>query len=171
MNPRRWGRPGPVALAAVLVGGLGCGGVADSPAPPTTVVDSGGEPPLDSAAPDPPPVEHCTGGSPATGAHGYVADVRPILDVRCASCHTSSSNGGFSVPRTADGLVARAARGHAELPLIDPGLPEGSYLWRKLTNTHGEEGGDGDWMPRGGQRLDADECAIIEAWIAGGAAP
>jgi len=135
------------------------------------VLDDTGPPGGQDSGEAPPPVDYCAGGAPAGGPFGYNADVRPILDLRCATCHTTSSNGGFSVPDGADGLVERPARGHADLPLVRAGAPESSYLWLKMTNTHRDVGGAGDWMPRGGQRLDAEECAVVEGWILGGAEP
>jgi mono/diheme cytochrome c family protein len=50
----------------------------------------------------------------------------------------------------------------------EPGSPEKSYLYHKITGTQDEVGGSGERMPKGGQLSDA-EIATIRAWIAEGA--
>ena len=50
------------------------------------------------------------------------------------------------------------------MPLIDPGDPENSYLWRKIDGTHIAAGGAGATMPRTGS-IGKKKRDKIEAWI------
>jgi hypothetical protein len=51
---------------------------------------------------------------------------------------------------------------------IEPGSPERSYLYHKITGTQADVGGSGERMPKGGQLSDA-EIQTIRTWIAQGA--
>jgi hypothetical protein len=51
---------------------------------------------------------------------------------------------------------------------IEPGSPEISYLFHKISGTQASVGGSGARMPKGGQLSDA-EIQTLRDWIAQGA--
>lgn len=101
----------------------------------------------------------------------YEGEIQPIWDARC-SCHTQGGAGGLSLAAGSsyDNLVLVPAVGGAQVRVF-PGLPDESYVWRKLNDTHLEAGGSGLWMPLGGPPLPADDLDLIEAWILANAPP
>lgn len=96
----------------------------------------------------------------------YASDIQPIFDLNCVSCH---GLGGFA------GLDLRAGSSHASLvgttsteidmPRVDPGQPQTSWLYLKLTGTQTV----GDPMPYGGLPLPAATVELVEQWIVEGA--
>lgn len=115
-----------------------------------------------------------TGGTTTgAGAVDYEADIQPIWDAKCNSCHFAGGSASM-------GPVLTAGVSHANivdkqsptvaLPLVAPGDPDGSYLWHKLNGTQADVGGSGSPMPLG-VPLDADSLAKIEQWITDGAKP
>jgi hypothetical protein len=90
-----------------------------------------------------------------------------------ASCHGSFAQGGLEllagtsyaqlVGVAASNPVAAAA---GKVRVV-PGDPGASFLVQKLRGTLAA--GEGDAMPRVGTPLDADELALVEAWIQDGA--
>jgi len=65
--------------------------------------------------------------------------------------------------------VGQAAHEQPAMSRIDPGSPDTSYLWRKLSGTQVAAGGYGSQMPLAGGYLDADTMGHLEAWIQAGA--
>jgi hypothetical protein len=96
----------------------------------------------------------------------FATDIQPIFDLNCVGCH---GLGGFA------GLDLRAGFSLASLvgvtatesamPRIDPGSPQTSWLYLKLTGAQTV----GDPMPRGGFPLPAADVALVEQWIVEGA--
>jgi hypothetical protein len=88
----------------------------------------------------------------------FEQDVRPIFKAYCLDCH-----GGNEKPKGKLDLRLRrfAERGGESGPAIVPGKPEESYLLERLRQ--GE-------MPPGEKKVPADQIALVERWIAGGAA-
>ena len=56
----------------------------------------------------------------------------------------------------------------AMIPQVDPGTPDGSYMWHKLSGTQTLAGGGGGTMPSGGA-LCVGEFQTIYSWILAGA--
>ncbi|MEM6929214.1 MAG: hypothetical protein AAF602_19905, partial [Myxococcota bacterium] len=54
---------------------------------------------------------------------------------------------------------------------IEPGDPDNSYIWRKISNTHIAAGGAGNRMPPSGGGLPLVTREIWETWIFEGAVP
>ena len=52
------------------------------------------------------------------------------------------------------------------MPLITPGKPEESYLWRKVMGDHKDVGGVGARMPPT-EPLHTAELDLLRAWIVG----
>lgn len=98
----------------------------------------------------------------------FTADVNPILQAACGTCHVSGSSGNFNMSDGLSDLVGVASN-QSTLPYVAAGDSQGSYLFLKITNTHMMVG-SGVQMPLGGM-LPQDDINTINAWIAGGAKP
>lgn len=109
-------------------------------------------------------------GTPSSGAAevqdriSFNRDVRPILSNNCFQCHGPDAGTREADLRfdTQQGLFADLDGA----PLIDPGDPENSELFYRITAEHGS-----DKMPPvdSGLALTADQVATIEQWIREGA--
>lgn len=96
------------------------------------------------------------------GAHGCAV----------ATCHGDNGEGGLSLTAGESyanlvGVAATNAIAAAGTLRVAPGDPANSFLARKLRGTLTP--GEGDAMPLVGAPLDAEEIALVEAWIAAGA--
>lgn len=118
-------------------------------------------------------------GAVVVGASGAAAEdgidfarrIQPILNVTCVSCHLHGQEiGNLDLgPETAwDSLVGIWST-QANMPRVDPGNPETSYLWHKLNGTHRQAGGHGERMPPEGAPLSARQLLLIRGWIEAGA--
>ena len=100
---------------------------------------------------------------PSNGAPTYAADVAPILNQKCVSCH------GRFLPQKGLRLHTREAifKGGDNGMVVVAGSPQGSPLYTALKLPPM----DPRHMPpvAGGQTLSAVEIATIREWIAGGA--
>jgi Protein of unknown function (DUF1553)/Protein of unknown function (DUF1549)/Planctomycete cytochrome C len=100
-------------------------------------------------------------GSISARAHAgltFERDVRPILKEYCLDCH----GGGESIKGKLDLRLKRfIERGGKSGPAIVAGKPEESYLLVRLK--------EGD-MPPGEKKVPPEKIAVIERWVAGGAA-
>lgn len=96
----------------------------------------------------------------------FDADVAPILAARC-SCHDGGAGGLTLGDDAYDALVGAPARG-IDMPYVEPGDVEGSYLVHKLRGTQADVGGGGELMPIGGALSEA-QIETIEQWIDAGA--
>src|SRR6218665_773673 len=91
----------------------------------------------------------------------FSADVKPILNSKCISCHGGvKAKGGFSL------LFQEEAMGKTESgnPAIIPGDPDGSEFIRRLTAKDPEER-----MPYKNEPLSKEEISILNSWIKQGA--
>ena len=105
----------------------------------------------------------CAAFAQAPGLTGrkldFGRDIHPVLNARCANCHSQSlRQGGLSVS-TVDDLKKGGVSGAA----IQPGNSEGSLLMDRIT------GKKPPLMPMGGQPLSDREIAMIRDWIDRGA--
>lgn len=133
----------------------------------TAAEDTGADDPADSGAAD--SGDPDTGSAPPALSHAQV--VQPIWDRACVHCHDSGGDAGLSlVAENAYADLVGVPSTQADLPLVSPGDPEGSYLWHKLAGTQDLVGGGGSLMPEG-MDLTSDELATIQRWIREGAAP
>ena len=95
---------------------------------------------------------------------------RQVFAPSCAPCHTERASGGFSL-RLRDELHTTLLAPSTQLPSmprVAAGDLDGSYLWRKLNNSHEEAGGLGEQMPLSGA-VTAEQLALLELWIVNGA--
>lgn len=104
---------------------------------------------------------------------GFAADVLPLLKSRCLMCHLpGAENGGLSLhPKTAYDSLVGAKSTESGLLRVEPGKPEASYLYLKLTGEHLKAGGNGERMPFGEPALPAADIERVRAWIEAGAKP
>lgn len=119
-------------------GPMGPGGMGRFAAPPPEVA----------------PAPTATPGGPATVR--YRAEIQPIFDRRCVSCHGGAA--GLWLDRY-ERVMAGSARG----PVVVPGDPEASELYLRITGRRQPA------MPLGGPSLPSEEIARIRRWIAEGA--
>lgn len=134
------------------------GGDGDGDGDPSGDGDGDGDPLCFITAPLP--------ADPTFGAH-----IWPILENRCGTmgCHQN-----LSAPLMPDAAMAYAnllsmPAAMAMANYVEPGDPDGSYLWHKVAGTFTSvQGGGGSTMPFGGQ-LCATELQVIYAWILDGA--
>ncbi len=97
-------------------------------------------------------------------------DLVALLAVECAPCHTDRVSGELSL-RDDAGLHDRLLAASFQAPgvaRVVPGDPDAIYLWLKLNGRQGEVAGLGEPMPADGS-LDAEQLALVEAWILAGA--
>jgi len=86
----------------------------------------------------------------------FEADVLPILNAHCLQCH-----GGVHQRNGLDlRALAAVQQGGKSGPVVVPGMPDDSLLWKKL---------QADEMPKTDNKVSAANKAIIQAWIAVGA--
>lgn len=99
------------------------------------------------------------------------AEVWPILENRCGTmgCHQNLSAPLMPDQATAYANLVSMPAAAAAANYIEPGDPDGSYLWHKIVGTPSSvPGGGGLTMPVGGQ-LCGVEFQAIYAWILDGA--
>jgi hypothetical protein len=91
----------------------------------------------------------------------FNADIRPILEARCFSCHGAKAQiHGLRLDRKADALKG----GNSGVPSVVPGDSERSLMIRYVSGADPEI-----VMPPAGPRLTAEQIALLRAWIDGGA--
>ena len=98
--------------------------------------------------------------------------IAPLLEVNCGGCHDAESPSGELplVGEDAFSALLQAADGRPDLKRIEPGVPDQSYLWLKLTNAPDLEGSPMPTSPLTGWRpLSSAELDDIRAWIENGA--
>ncbi len=113
----------------------------------------------DLAAQNPP--QDDAAESSASQPIDFARDVRPLLATHCYRCHgKDSQESGFRLDRKQDAF----AGGYAGEPVIVPGKPEESWLWRRIS------GNEPDYqMPPEGEPLADKDAEIIRRWIQAGA--
>jgi hypothetical protein len=88
-----------------------------------------------------------------------IAAVQAIFDESCTLCHDASDD--TLNLEDASALISRPSS--TGKPLVDPGNPNGSYLYLKLV---GAEGIEGEAMPLGEDPLPVDKLTVVQQWIA-----
>lgn len=96
----------------------------------------------------------------------FEVDVYPIILGEC-SCHLANMPGGLPMPNAAAAYanLVDVASIQVQLDRVEPGDPQASHLYKKITNTQAF----GAPMPSLGPLLTSDQVMIIETWILGGA--
>ena len=90
----------------------------------------------------------------------FASEVYPVFEKRCFACHgPEKQKSGLRL----DGK-ATALKGGKSGPVIQPGDPDASPLFRRVSSADNDE-----VMPPRGERLTVEQQALIRAWIAQGA--
>ena len=93
----------------------------------------------------------------------YYKDVRPIFQQHCQGCHQpAKAQGGYVMTGHADLLK----KTDSDEPGVVPGQPDKSALYQQII----PHGGKPPQMPRGKDPLSSRDVAIVQKWIAQGAA-
>ena len=85
----------------------------------------------------------------------FERDIRPIFAARCLGCHNGARQSG--------GLRLDQREAAVRDSIIIPGRAAESHLYQRITTTGAEA------MPPTGERLTADQTALIREWIEAGA--
>jgi hypothetical protein len=110
----------------------------------------------------------------------FDAEIQPILDEHCVmACHEPDGEWGFLLDMSGsayEAIVGVPSPQFWDMSIIEPGEPNASYLWHKISGTQASIGGSGLMMPkpRAGMQatvLTAEQLATIEQWILAGAPP
>ncbi len=96
-----------------------------------------------------------------------------IISIRCG-CHDPFEQAGGMFDLTEeddayDTLVGTPSIDVPSLNRIEPGDPDASYAFLKVTNRQSEVGGAGNRMPPTGFALPEDDIDLIREWIEDGA--
>ncbi len=169
----RWNAPNlpsvlSLALTTTLSAGvLGCTGPNTDPEPVEADADVDADTDADSDTDVDADTDADTDSDPpgTTGCE----EAQVAMDASCTVCH------GGAVPQAGLDLtdIAMAVdrpSTQAPLDLVEPGVPDDSYLVLKMRGTHLDAGGSGTEMPPPGlPDFTPDALADVEAWVAGGA--
>ena len=110
------------------------------------------------------------------GEVSFSEDIAPIFAALCNDCHHPGAALPVDFTNPFDpetGIVDRpntwVPNGSQQTLLVDPGNPDNSFLLVKIEAEELDSHVDGSPMPLLLPRLDADELAAVERWIADGA--
>ena len=99
--------------------------------------------------------------SSSTFAVDFKKDIKPLLESRCVSCHSSSKQKGNL---NLSSLLA-STKGGDSGPAIIPNNTDESLLLERISLPHDDE----EIMPPKGSPLNSEEIALFEEWIENGA--
>ena len=96
----------------------------------------------------------------------YNKNILPILEARCWDCHGKGvAKGGVAFDHVAELIVKEPLVKSKQVPIILVGKPASSAMVKAIQKPMTAKG----HMPPKGERLTADQIALIEAWIQQGA--
>lgn len=105
-----------------------------------------------------------------TAMPSLATDVAPIFTQRCVMCHIAgAAQGGLDLYSNLWAATVSVKSTESSLNLVEPGDPQKSYLYLKLTGEQLTAGGSGAQMPFQAGQLDAAQLELIRSWIAQGA--
>jgi hypothetical protein len=97
-------------------------------------------------------------------------DVLPILNQYCVMCHLpGAEQADLRLYPDAWAALVGTPSTQSELALVEPGVPDQSYLFLKLTDEQETAGGSGLQMPFQQGPLDPAQIDVIRLWIEQGA--
>jgi hypothetical protein len=100
----------------------------------------------------------------------FAADVEPILTQHCVMCHLpGAAQGDHSLYPDAWASMVNVPSVQSPMRLVEPGKPEASYSYLKLTGEHLDAGGSGEIMPFPNGPLSTEEIGVFRLWIEQGA--
>jgi len=98
------------------------------------------------------------------------SDLAPIMTQRCVMCHIAgAAQGGLDLYTNLWSSIVNVKSTQSALNLVEPGDPDKSYFYLKLTGAQLSAGGSGEQMPFQAGQLDAGQLELIRSWIAQGA--
>lgn len=110
------------------------------------------------------------------GPISFAADIKPIFDSKCISCHHPDSAIDVDLTNPFDpehGIIERentwVPAGSEQTLIVDPGNLDNSFLIKKVEGDSLEDHKDGGPMPMEVARVTADELERIKQWIQDGA--
>jgi hypothetical protein len=111
---------------------------------------------------------------PAAAEVSFANEIQPIFTTSCAlsGCHAGNSpqqGMNLSAGQAFANIVGVHSKEAPSLNRIEPGDPQKSYLWHKISGTQSTVGGSGGRMPFGRAPLPDDQIAKIQQWIQQGA--
>lgn len=98
-------------------------------------------------------------GATAAAEIDFSRDIQPVFTRHCAKCHIEKREGGLRLASRKDALTA-ADSGEV---VIEPGDSAASELFKRITAE------DDTRMPPEGERLSAEQVALVKRWIDDGA--
>jgi mono/diheme cytochrome c family protein len=102
------------------------------------------------------------GGNGGGSGVSYTAQIQPIFNAHCISCHSSPASPTYGdLDLTSYAGLMDSVGTHA--PVVVPGNPDASYLVRRIEGTVTPQ------MPQGGSPLSGVQIALIVQWIDEGA--
>lgn len=102
---------------------------------------------------------------PLVGKVTWSKHVQPLFRAACAHCHMDGNQrGGYRIDTPS--LLAVSGDPNSKRPLVVPGDPQGSYLYRKLVDRRPAAG---EQMPIGLPPLGAAGTTLVRQWILEGA--
>jgi hypothetical protein len=103
-------------------------------------------------------------------AVSFEKDVQPILTNQCVVCHLpGDEQGDHSLYPDAWKNTVNVPSVQSALLLVEPGNPDASYFYLKLTGQHLAAGGSGEIMPFPHGPLSSAEIDVVRRWIEQGA--
>ena len=100
----------------------------------------------------------------------FSEQVMPLLMRECSYCHMREDSYGYLVfepDNTLGNLVNVPAFAYPQMMRVQPGSPDQSYLWKKLTGEHLQLGAEGWLMPY--FRWPDNNLELVRSWIEQGA--
>ena len=99
--------------------------------------------------------------SSSTYAVDFKKDIKPLLESRCISCHSSTKQKGDLNLST---LLA-STKGGDSGAAVTPNNPDASLLIERISLPHDDE----EIMPPKGEPLNQEEISLLTSWIQNGA--
>ena len=97
----------------------------------------------------------------STYAVDFKKDIKPLLESRCISCHSSKKQKGDLNLST---LLA-STKGGDSGAAVTPNNPDASLLIERISLPHDDE----EIMPPKGEPLNQEEISLLTSWIQNGA--
>ena len=92
----------------------------------------------------------------------YLKDIKPLFSARCTSCHGALKQNAKLRLDTVEFML----RGGKSGPALEPGKPESSLFFKRVTEANPDERMP---PPHEGHPLTVAEAALLRQWITGGA--
>ncbi len=110
------------------------------------------------------------GSSGALADTSLQDDVMPIMTQHCVMCHIAGAAlGGLDLYSNPWAALVGAPSTESSMKLVEPGQPDQSYFFLKLSEAFLKAGGSGLQMPIQQEALNPEQLEVIRSWIEQGA--